>query len=406
MISRSWIANSALSILVATVLLLGWMATAHGQVAPCPDPVPQTAGTHRFRGAGDSFNIPINIGDCLPLALDLRWSNGANNGSNFIVTFFDTNSQPIYSKLIWGFMTGNQQFPFTMLEWLGSASIMAVPATVTIQAVQPFAFPSSISYRVTRASRHPKRKLEGIDTKLSMDLRSAPGKLMTEGRPSKSINYRLEEVAFDEAREIERNGKKETVERVYRLAVRGGDLSNVGLVWIDDAAQACFWSNDRQSLVTLIYDASILRDGAEIAVSRADGSQLQWLEERLKLPPAFKARDGRPGDEGNSIVRIKSAVRSIGASRQPLVQLELRTTRPFPVRESPLQLQVGKRFFLNELTGDYTGRTLTLTVTPEMFAELRDGADVVAFFDRPDRSGAPGQDIWYFGRLSKSVLER
>ena len=405
MISRSWIANFVLSIPVATVLLLGCMVTAHGQVAPCPDPVPQTAGTHRFRGAGDTFNIPINVGDCLPVALDLRWSNGANNGSNFIVTFFDANSQPIYSKLIWGFMTGNHQFPFTMLEWLGSASMMAVPATVTIQAVQPFAFPSSISYRVTRASRHPKRKLEGIDTKLAMDLRSAPGKLMTEGRSSKSINYRLEEVAFDEPREIERKGKKETIERVYRLALRGGELSNVGLVWIDDAALACFWSSDRQSLVTLIYDASILRDGAEIAVSPADGSQLQRLEERLKLPPAFKALDGGSG-EGNSIVRIKSAVRSIGASRQPLVQLELRTTRPFPARESPLQLQVGKKFFLNELTGDYTGRTLTLTVTPEMFAEIRDGSEIVAFFDRPDRSGAPAQDIWYFGRLNKSMLER
>jgi len=57
------------------------------------------------------------------------------------------------------------------------------------------------------------------------------------------------------------------------------------------------------------------------------------------------------------------------------------------------------------LSGDYTGRSLTLTLTPEMFAQLRDGADIVAFFNRPDRSGFADSDIWYFGKLNKSLLK-
>jgi len=81
----------------------------------------------------------------------------------------------------------------------------------------------------------------------------------------------------------------------------------------------------------------------------------------------------------------------------------LHTNRPFPPREDALQLQIGKRFFLDELTGDFTGRTLTLTLTREMFDELTDGADIVAFFDKPDRSGSAGEAVWCFGKLKKGL---
>jgi hypothetical protein len=57
------------------------------------------------------------------------------------------------------------------------------------------------------------------------------------------------------------------------------------------------------------------------------------------------------------------------------------------------------------LSGDYTGRTLTLTLTPEMFAELKDGAAIMAFYDKPDGSGSTGNNVWYFGRLNKSLFE-
>ena len=99
---------------------------------------------------------------------------------------------------------------------------------------------------------------------------------------------------------------------------------------------------------------------------------------------------------------IHNAVRLIGASRLPVVQIELKTSRPFPVRDVPLQLQIGKKIFLDELSGDYTGRKLTLSLTPEMFAELKDGDEIVAFFSKVDGNGFAEGDAWYFGKLIKS----
>jgi hypothetical protein len=83
--------------------------------------------------------------------------------------------------------------------------------------------------------------------------------------------------------------------------------------------------------------------------------------------------------------------------------MELKTSRPFPVRDVPLQLQIGKKVFIEELSGDYTGRRLTLTLTPEMFAELKDGDEIVAFFSKPDGNGSSDQDVWNFGKLSKAA---
>jgi hypothetical protein len=40
-----------------------------------------------------------------------------------------------------------------------------------------------------------------------------------------------------------------------------------------------------------------------------------------------------------------------------------------------------------------------------VFAELKEGAEVLAGFTF-DRSGAHSDEIWYFGRLNKSMLDR
>ena len=108
-----------------------------------------------------------------------------------------------------------------------------------------------------------------------------------------------------------------------------------------------------------------------------------------------KQEDNRDGGQRNEVVSIRHAVRLIGASRLPLIQIELKTNRPFPVREVPLQLQIGKKVFTDELTGDHTGRRLTVSLTPEMFSELTDGDEIVAFFSKPG-------DSWSFGKLVKA----
>src|SRR5262249_22604904 len=152
---------------------------------------------------------------------------------------------------------------------------------------------------------------------------------------------------------------------------------------------------------TLIFDPAVLKDDAEISVSNSDGSQLQTLPVRLKLPESMRRTLRTPHEKGNEVVQIHNAYRIIGATRQSLGQIELKTDRPFPARDTALQLHVGRRFFLRELSGDLTGRSLTLTLSPEQFAGLNQGDQIVAFFNRPDRSGLSSQDIWYFGRLDK-----
>jgi len=247
----------------------------------------QTWLTHRFRKEWESFEIDLRdnapeLEDCQVMSLELYWANGRNNGSLFSVTFVDATNRPIYTRALVGYLTGNIEFPLTATSnveskpWLGTPWMIAVPASITIQAGHPFVPPANIQYRVVRVPRISKPK--------------------------------------------------------------------------------------------------------------------------AKVEEPRKEEKGKPGNE---IVRVRNAVRLIGSTRIAVVQIELKTSQPFPVRDAALQVRIGKKTFINELSGDYTGRTLTLSLTPEMFAELEDGAEVLAFFEKPD-----GGDAWNFGKLDKRKLDR
>jgi hypothetical protein len=421
---------------------------AQGQV--CSDPTPETSGSHVFRRLGETFDIPLSVGDCQPIGLVLQWSNGRNNGSLLNVTFLDGNNQPIASRGISVFQQGLLELPFASLDprpWFAAPAFVGVPAMVVIQTAQPFASPAVISYTVTRRAARVRSRPQApsqavvqpavlsksepasakrptLDDQVAMKLRTAEGRLLSEGQGSWTsasgdpVRYKLKELRLPEPREMEIQGRREIIEFAYRLTLSSAQsrssqrvgtgqvpsLSKFGLIWLDDAALPAF-SLDSQETSTLIYDRSVLRDGAQISLSNSDGSNLYSLVEPFRYQSTVAGQPSNPelkGEEGNEVVSIKSAVRVIGATRMPLVQIELRTDRPFPPGDSPLQLQVGKRFFLTELTGDYTGRALTLTLTQEMFAELTDGAAIVAFFGKPDRSGFANSGVWYFGKLDKS----
>ena len=277
---------------------------SRGETDACADRSGQSSATHQFRQMGETIEIPLrgdsvpaSLADCEPVALDLHWINGRNNGSNFNVTFLDGNNRPIYAKQITAFMSGVLQFPLSSFDAqpvLGSSlEMISIPITVTIQAVRPFAAPANLSYRVTRVPRASNQ----------------------------------------------RNQKEER--------------------------------------------------------EKGETSEAQKAEDS-------RAGHSRDAGQANEIVSIHNAVRLIGASRLPVVQIELKTNRPFPVRDVPLQLQIGKRIFLDELSGDYTGRKLTLSLTPEMFAELKDGDEIVASFTQPEQNRVVEGDVWYFGKLNKS----
>ena len=110
--------NRQMRIAFCFVVVLGWSqsVTKISKAQECPDPAPQTSGSHLFRHVGETFEIPIALGDCQAIALTLRWSNGRNNGGLLNLTFLDGDDRPLYAKQVSAFMTGVFEFPLVPVE--------------------------------------------------------------------------------------------------------------------------------------------------------------------------------------------------------------------------------------------------------------------------------------------------
>ena len=396
-----------IALLISFVLGL-WLTIDVAKGQECPDPAPQTSGRLNFKRLGETQEIPITMGDCQAISLILRWSNGRNNGGLFNLTFFDSYERPLYTKQISAFITGMFEFPLTPADQptYGLVSVQSVPALVTVQSAYPFGPPAVLSYTVTRANLRPRGTRRGVDARVVTSLETAAGRML-----ASTSSYSLTEVPLPEARELELPGRKKTVRIAYRLQLTSQSAAAAAnmadLIWIDDVAVPTFrtGSSSGATVGALIFDEAVLKNGAEVSLSNAAANRFLPLPDRLSYQPSSATqKDLALSEEGNEIVAIKNASRTIGGRHYSLVQIEMRTGRPFPARESPLKLQVGKRLFVEELDGDHTGRKLTLTLTPEMFAEIKDGAAIMAFYGKPDGSGYSGNDVWYFGRLNKSAL--
>src|SRR5437879_86055 len=184
----------------------------------------------------------------------------------------------------------------------------------------------------------------------------ATGRLVAKGENkspfglNRLLTYKLEEVDLLNPIDLEIRGKKHHLSTVLRLTITSESISGAHTIWIDDASLPGVFGLGN-AIGVFIYDRSILRDGAEIAVS--DSREFVTLPERLRLPTEFRSTIEPLIEEGNSIVGIHSALRIIGSTRQRLIQIEMRTERTFPVRNAALQLQIGKQFFQNELGGGF-----------------------------------------------------
>jgi hypothetical protein len=243
---------------------------------------------------------------------------------------------------------------------------------------------------------------------IKTDPHLAPGRMVAQGRNvtpvgnERLLTYRLEEVDLQNPLDLEFRGTRHHLEKVLRLTITSESIGGGHTIWIDDAALPQVFGLGKHAIGVFIYDRSILRDGAEISVF--DGKCTVTLPERLRLPQEFDANVEGNDEKGNRIIGITTGVRVIGSQLQPVIQIEMKTSRAFQVRNAALQLQIGRKFFMYELGGESTGHTLTLSLSPELFAQLKDGSDVVAFYNIPDRTGAGGRDVWYFGRLNKNML--
>jgi len=234
----------------------------------------------------------------------------------------------------------------------------------------------------------------------------AAGRLVANGESrtpigeNRLLTYKLEEVDLQKPLEFEIRGKTHHLTTVLRLTITSESIQGAHTIWIDDAALPRVFGLGAHAIGTFIYDRSILRDGAEISVS--DSREFVTLPERLKLPKEFGSTIEPLIEDGNAIVGIHSLVRIAGSVRRRMIEIEMRTNRAFPIRNAELQVQIGRESFM----AGGAGSTAGVFLTPEQFARLKDGAEVIAFYNSPDRSGALAKEIWYFGRLNKRMLDR
>lgn len=237
------------------------------------------------------------------------------------------------------------------------------------------------------------------------DLRTVSGQLVVEGRTSTAIDprevvtYKLEEVALPEPFTAEVRGKKKEFRSVLRLTIMSASSLDAHMIWIDDASLPNVWGVGGKGVGTLIYDRSILKDGASISLSR--GGKVYDLQDQLRLPKSLQAAIESETIEAGNSYSLRSGLRVTGSVREPLVEMELRTIRAFPILNAEYGVQIGKRFF----PASASGRTAVVSLTAKEFAQLKDG-ERIAVSTGWVNYGALETAAWYFGRLEKSRLDR
>jgi hypothetical protein len=100
-------------------------------------------------------------------------------------------------------------------------------------------------------------------------------------------SYRVEEISFAQPTEVEVGGRRQTVQRVFRITITGERFpvrALPALVWIDDTRLSpAQESADLTEIAAITTDAGLLRDGASIAFSFGQGGPRETLRERLQL---------------------------------------------------------------------------------------------------------------------------
>ena len=228
------------------------------------------------------------------------------------------------------------------------------------------------------------------------ELRKARGRLISEGQnttpvgPRKLLSYKLEEIDLPQPKEIVANGRKRLVTTVLRLSIKGEQHQPSSVIWIDDVLFPSPWEPDDSSIATLIYNPSLLRDGATISVGAGD--QIYDLPEPLKLPARFKTSDE---EVANGNIVLRTLLRVNGTQYERSIVIHGIVSQPLPTINSNYSLQIGRKFFSRLMANN---RQYTVEMSPQEFAELKDGA-------RVSINMGP-LVVAYLGRLDKKMLDR
>ncbi len=121
------------------------------------------------------------------------------------------------------------------------------------------------------------------------------------------------------------------------------------------------------------------------------------------LPVAWAAQD----DGGERVINTQTRIQTTEEG----VEIELTSSRPFPVRALPPVLRIGERDFWRSRNPD-DGRleTLIFLVPAEDFEALETATPLSGFFalgrDGTTAVPEPGGDVWDFGPLQRDLLDR
>ena len=101
--------------------------------------------------------------------------------------------------------------------------------------------------------------------------------------------YRIEEVTPPSPVQAVADGRAMLLEKVWRITITGGpfDLRDApAVIWVDDEPVGVgVESPDLKSISTIIYDRSLLKAGASVALSYgSDPNDRTILPERIRMP--------------------------------------------------------------------------------------------------------------------------
>jgi hypothetical protein len=235
----------------------------------------------------------------------------------------------------------------------------------------------------------------------------AQGNIKSPAGLHKLLTYKLEEVDLPAPVELETRLKKERFTTALRLTIYSESIQGAYAIWLDDVSLPNVFGLGPTAIGTLIYDRSILRDGAVISVQDERG--LSSLPELLRLPQSLKSLSKPAREDGNMITGIHSALRIAGALREPLVVIEFKTSRGLPQGLNDIYYaQIGKRLFPGISCANSYCRSMALQLTAREFAEFRDGDLIAISYGSgiPDHSNGFGRRLWYFGQLNKGMLDK
>ena len=139
--------------------------------------------------------------------------------------------------------------------------------------------------------------------------------------------------------------------------------------------------------------------------SRGKGCSCKWAGVLLFCLVSFSAFV--TAQDVNVVKSIRTVVAAAGSTSAPTIEVELNSSREFPIRDEVVILRIGTRdIFRSRTPSDGSLNTLIFMLTADEFAQIADGADMSVRYGKDLRGGraAVRNPRWNFGKLNKALL--